>query len=274
MKQFDDMDLNTEKNESTRILQNENDSTLPKSYNFISFEKQWKRRETQNYTIKPPEDIDDSEKPQNCPNCGKIFLNKIKLYSHIASVHYRNSKNMKKLYYNLAIKLRKEAKINGKEKGEKETLDEEAIIINKEQDQELSMNKSESELKIEIAIESAIKRVNEEGIKSFVDFKIDPFVVVVDEKIEPEHQQNQSQNFLQPDDNKYYHCPACFGKGLGLTRQGFLYNCISNFGLVWLCGSWIQRSSKGYPIFQGFSPLFQGGSTPIYQAVETQDCLG
>ena len=49
------------------------------------------------------------------------------------------------------------------------------IIINKEQDQELSIDKSESELKIEIAIESAIKRVNETGIKSFVKFKNDTF---------------------------------------------------------------------------------------------------
>ena len=103
------------------------------------------------------------------------------------------------------------------------------IIINKEQDQELSIDKSESELKIEIAIESAIKRVNETGIKSFVKFKRDTFEVV-DVRIEPKHQQYQSHDFLQPDVNKYYHCPACFGKGLGLTRQGFLYN----FGsIVW-----------------------------------------
>ena len=46
---------------------------------------------------------------------------------------------MKKLYYNLAIKLRKEAKIKGKEKVKKETLDEETINLNKEQDQELSI---------------------------------------------------------------------------------------------------------------------------------------
>ena len=227
MEQFDE--LNSEKNYSTPILQNDNDSALQKSYNFISIEKQLKRRATQNYTIKPPEDIYDSEKP--CPNCGKIFSNKIKLYSHLASVHYKYSKTMKKLYYNLAIKLRKEAKIKGKEKVKKETLDKETINLNKEQDQELSMNKSESELKIEIAIESAIKRVNETGIKSFVKFKRDTFEVV-DVRIEPKHQQYQSHDFLQPDVNKYYHCPACFGKGLGLTRQGFLYKCISNFGLV------------------------------------------
>ena len=42
----------------------------------------------------------------------------------------------------------------------------------------------------------------------------------------------------------------------------------------WFVGPWFSDPVMGRPIFQGLSPLVQGGWAPFYKAVGTPDCLG